>query len=106
MATLTRTGRVSELVEQPSNLAGVPAPFPINELQQIRATEQPHDEITLEVSNNTALIDFEAENDAPSEASGAVLVRSSLGIVIAVIDECLVPSMKSSLPLHMSSDPA
>lgn len=97
---------VSELVEQPSNLAGVPAPFPINELQQIRATEQPHDEITLEANNNTALIDFEAENDAPSEASGAVLVRSSVGIVIAVINECLVHSMKSSLPLHMSSDPA
>ena len=105
MATLTRTSRVSEPVEQPSNLAGVPAAFPINELQQIRATEQPHDEITLEVNNNTALIDLEAEDDAPSETSGAVLVRSSLRIVIAMIDECLVPSMKYSLPLHMSSDP-
>ena len=91
MATLTRTGRVSEFVEQPLNLAEVPAPFPINELQQIRETEQPHDEITLEVSNNTALIDLEAGDDAPLERSAAVLVRSPFGKVIAVIDEYLVP---------------
>jgi hypothetical protein len=89
MATLTRTGGLSGFVEQPSNLADVPAPFPINELQQIRATEQPHDGTTLEVNNNTALIDLETENDAPLETSRAVLVRLLLRMDIGMIYECL-----------------
>ncbi|KAF8627330.1 hypothetical protein AX15_004404 [Amanita polypyramis BW_CC] len=70
MATLTRNNLISEPVQQ-SPVLGVPAPFPVNELQRIRSSEA----CATSGSNNTtvALIDLGTEDDASLDRSQAVL---------------------------------
>ncbi|KAM6503428.1 HECT-like Ubiquitin-conjugating enzyme (E2)-binding domain containing protein [Amanita muscaria] len=81
MATLTRHRHKSDIMEQPLIIPDVPAPFPMNELQQIRSGE-PYNRANSGINDDPALlINLESVADAPTNAPDSHEILPSIAYV-------------------------
>ncbi|KAK2461254.1 hypothetical protein APHAL10511_006781 [Amanita phalloides] len=100
MATLIRTKSDSAIVEQ--NIAQVPAPFPVNELQRIRSTDQQPE---LEVHNATIWVDSETEGGARSEIETTQTVIHELLPPIAYVQQSCLMTLNNLLSMPENWNP-
>ncbi|PFH48710.1 hypothetical protein AMATHDRAFT_76589 [Amanita thiersii Skay4041] len=109
MATLSRTRSTSDQIEQSSLLEGVPAPFPIQQLQQQIWSPQNHsnrqDTTNLQQSHNsnTSLPVIDGEVNAQSTAPQGVL-QDLLPSIAYIQKSCLMTlNNLFSVPVNWSS---